>query len=260
VLEGAPRLAVRDDEDVGEALAAILREDGLRIECGALAERVAGRAGDITVHFRQDGKALEVRGSHLLVSVGRKPNSEDLNLAAAGVAVDRAGFIPVDDTLQTNVAGIHAVGDVKGGPAFTHISYDDFRILRDRWVRKVDARLGDRFVPNTVFIDPQLATVGLNETEARKRGLDIRVAKMTMNGVARALEMSEARGFMKVIVDAKTDRILGCTILGIEGGEIMAMLQIAMMGQLPYTALKEAIFAHPTLAEGLNNLFLALDA
>jgi len=260
VLEGAPRLAPRDDEDVGEALQAILREDGLRIECNALAERVEGKAGDITVHYKQGGNAASVRGSHLLVSVGRKPNTEDLNLKAAGVTIDKGGYTPVDDTLQTNVAGIYAAGDVKGGPAFTHISYDDFRILRDRWVSKLDVRLGDRMVPNTVFIDPQLAQVGLNETEARKRGLDVRVAKMGMNGVARALETSESRGFIKVIVDAKTDQILGCTVLGLEGGEIMSMLQIAMMGKLPYPLLKEAIFAHPTLAEGLNNIFLALDA
>ncbi|HUL65604.1 MAG TPA: mercuric reductase [Burkholderiaceae bacterium] len=260
VLEGAARLAPRDDEDVGDALQALLREDGLRIECGATVEKIEGKAGDITVRYTQSGQAQSVHGSHLLVSVGRRPNSEDLNLGAAGVKVDRAGFISVDDTLQTNVEGIFAVGDVKGGPAFTHISYDDYRILRDRWVNKADARLGDRMVPNTVFIDPQLAQVGLNETEARKRGLDIRVAKIGMNGVARALETSESRGFVKVIVDAKTAQILGCTVLGIEGGEIMSMLQIAMMGKLPYTVLKEAIFAHPTLAEGLNNVFLALDA
>jgi pyruvate/2-oxoglutarate dehydrogenase complex dihydrolipoamide dehydrogenase (E3) component len=260
VLEGGPRLALRDDADVGEALQAILREDGLRIECGAQAERVEGRQGDITVHYSQNGNLQTVRGSHLLVSVGRRPNSDDLNLSAAGVTVDRAGFVTADDTLQTNVPGIYAAGDVKGGPAFTHISYDDFRILRDRWLSNLDARVGDRLVPNTVFIDPQLAQVGLNETEARKRGLDVRVAKMGMNGVARALETSESRGFIKVIVDAKTDRILGCTVLGIEGGEIMSMLQIAMLGKLPYKVLKEAIFAHPTLAEGLNNVFLALDA
>ena len=259
VLEGTARLAPRDDEDVGEALQALLREDGLRIECGAKVEKIEGKAGDITVHYTQNEQAQSVRGSHLLVSVGRRPNSEDLNLAAAGVNVDRGGFITADDTLQTNVEGIFAAGDVKGGPAFTHISYDDYRILRDRWVNKLDARIDDRMVPNTVFIDPQLAQVGLNETEAHKRGLDIRVAKMGMNSVARALETSESRGFIKVIVDAKTNQILGCTVLGIEGGEIMSMLQIAMMGKLPYTLLKEAIFAHPTLAEGLNNLFLALD-
>lgn len=258
VLEGLPRLAARDDEDVGAALRKVLEEDGLRIETGALAERVEGRAGDIAVHYKQNGAAKTVRGSHLLVAVGRKPNTEDLALAAAGVASER-GFVPVDDTLQTNVAGIYAVGDVKPGPQFTHVSYDDFRILRDRWVLGLDAKLGDRLVPNTVFTDPQLASVGLNETEARKRGLEVRVAKIGMNGIARALEMDEPRGFLKVIVDARTDQILGCTVFGLEGGEIMAMLQIAMMGKLPYTVLKEAIFAHPTLAEGLNNVFLVLD-
>ncbi len=260
VLEGAPRLALREDPDVGEALREVLAEDGLRIECDAKVERVDSGAGNIAVHFRRDGNVQTVRGSHLLVAVGRWPNTEDLGLAAAGIAVDRGGYVTVDDTLQTSSAGIFAVGDVKGGPTFTHISYDDFRILRDRWLANVDARLGDRLVPNTVFTDPQLAGVGLNETAARERGLDFRVARIGMNGVARALEMDESRGFIKVIVDAKTDQILGCTVFGIEGGEIMAMLQIAMMGKLPYTALKEAIFAHPTLAEGLNNVFLALDA
>jgi pyruvate/2-oxoglutarate dehydrogenase complex dihydrolipoamide dehydrogenase (E3) component len=260
VLEGAPRLAARDDEDVGRALREVLEQDGLRIECGAVAERVDGRAGDIAVTYRQGGASHTVRGTHLMVSTGRRPNTDDLNLAAAGVTVDRAGFVTVDDTLQTSVAGIYAAGDVKGGPAFTHVSYDDFRILRDRWVRNLDARVGDRLVPNTVFTDPQLASVGINETTARARGLDIRVARIGMSGIARALETDESRGFLKVIVDAKSDQILGCTVFGIEGGEIMSMLQIAMMGKLPYTVLKEAIFAHPTLAEGLNNVFLALDA
>ncbi len=259
VLEGAPRLALRDDPDVGEALRKVLTDDGLQIECDAKVERVDGRAGDIGVHFRREGKEHTVRCSHLLVAVGRRPNTEDLNLAAAGVNVDRGGYVTVDDTLQTSSAGIFAVGDVKGGPAFTHISYDDFRILRDRWLANVDARLGERLVPTTVFTDPQLASVGLNETAARDRGLAFRVAKIGMNGVARALEMDESRGFIKVIVEDSSDRILGCTVFGIEGGEVMAMLQIAMMGKLPYTALKEAIFAHPTLAEGLNNVFLALD-
>jgi len=165
----------------------------------------------------------------------------------------------VNSKLETNVPGIYAVGDVKGGPAFTHISYDDFRVLRENWLNSGNATIEGRPIPSCMFIDPQLATVGLNETEAQKRGIDYRVAKLPMTGVARAIEMSETRGFMKAIVDAKTQQILGCTILGVEGGEIMSMLQIAMMGKLPYTAIKEAIFAHPTLAESLNNLFMTLD-
>ena len=201
----------------------------------------------------------EVSGSHLLVAVGRVPNADRLNLQAAGVETDKAGFIKVNSKLETNVPGICAIGDVKGGPAFTHISYDDFRILRENWLNGGSATIDGRLVPNCVFIDPQLATVGLTETEAQARKLDYRVAKLPMNNVARAVETSETRGFMKAVVDAKTQQILGCTILGIEGGEIMSMLQIAMIGKVPYTAIKEAVFAHPTLAESLNNLFMTLD-
>jgi pyruvate/2-oxoglutarate dehydrogenase complex dihydrolipoamide dehydrogenase (E3) component len=261
IVQRDARLVPREDPDVSEAVRKILEEDGLRIDTEAAVERVErDGTGRITVHYACEGCARSVTGSHVLLAIGRRPNVEDLNLAAAGIATDKAGYLTVDATLQTNVPGIYALGDVKGGPAFTHISYDDYRILRDRWLRNIDAKVDGRLVPNTMFIDPQLAQVGLTETEARRRGLDIRVAKMGMNGVARALETDESRGMIKAIVDAKTDQILGCTVLGIEGGEIMSMLQIAMLGKLPYTVLKEAIFAHPTLAEGLNNVFLALDA
>ena len=261
IVQRGSRLVEREDPDISDAVRRILEEDGIRIDTEATAERIErDEAGNITVRYECEGCARSVTGSHILIAIGRQPNTESLNLHAAGVAIDKSGFVVVDSTLQTTAPGIYALGDVKGGPAFTHISYDDYRIVRDRWLRSVDARADGRLVPNTTFIDPQLAQVGLNETEARKRGLDIRVAKMGMNSIARALELDESRGMMKVIVDKKTDQILGCTVLGIEGGEIMSMLQIAMMGKLPYTALKEAIFAHPTLAEGLNNVFLALDS
>ncbi|HYX51724.1 MAG TPA: FAD-dependent oxidoreductase, partial [Ktedonobacteraceae bacterium] len=194
-------------------------------------------------------------GSHLLVAAGRVPNTDWLNLAAAGIETDKRGFIRVNDKLETNVPGIYALGDIKGGPAFTHISYDDFRIIRTNVLEHGNASIRDRLVPYTVFIDPQLGRVGLSESEARAAGRPIRVAKMPMNYVARALEIDESRGFMKAIVDAESGQILGCAILGIEGGEIMAMLEIAIMGKLPYTVLRDAIFAHPTLAESLNNLF-----
>ena len=261
IVQRDARLVPREDPDVSAAVRAILEEDGLRIDTESAIGRVERDAATrITVHYACQGCARSVTGSHVLLALGRVPNVEDLDLPAAGIATGKGGYINVDDTLQTSVPGIYALGDVKGGPAFTHISYDDYRILRERWLGGADSRAGGRLVPNVMYMDPQLAQVGLTETEAVKRGLDIRVARMGMNGVARALEMDESRGLMKVIVDAKTNRILGCTVLGIEGGEIMSMIQIAMMGELPYTALKEAIFAHPTLAEGLNNLFLALDA
>jgi len=152
------------------------------------------------------------------------------------------------------------LGDVIGGPAFTHISYDDYRVLKANLLDGDAGTIAGRLVPYTVYIDPQLGRVGLSEREARSKGLDVRVAKMPMAYVARALEMDESRGFMKAIVDAHTDQILGCAILGVEGGEIMSMVQIAMMGKLPYTALRDGIFAHPTLAEALNNLFARLEA
>ena len=202
---------------------------------------------------------MTVEGSHLLVAAGRPPNTDTLALEAAGVETDRRGFVKTNDRLETNVPGIYAMGDVKGGPAFTHISYDDFRILRTNLIEGGDRTIADRLVPYTVFMDPQLGRIGLSEREARDRGFDIQVAKMPMSYVARALEVDEARGFMKAVVDAETGRILGCAILGIEGGVIFAMIQIAMMGDLHYTALRDAVFAHPTLAESLNNLFAGLD-
>mgnify|MGYP001264625967 CR=1 FL=1 len=258
VITREDRLIPREDPDVSAEVEKILAEDGVGIVKNASTLRVDGRGGVQVLVETPDG-AREIAGSHLLVAVGRVPNSDHLNLAAAGVATDKAGFIPVNGRLETNVAGIYAIGDVKGGPAFTHISYDDYRVLRANWLEGADATIDGRYVPNTMFIDPQLATVGINEAEAKRRGLNYRVAKLPMASVARAIEMSETRGFMKAIVDADTGQILGCTILGIEGGEIMSMLQIAMMGRLPYPRLRDAIFAHPTLAEALNNLFAPLD-
>jgi pyruvate/2-oxoglutarate dehydrogenase complex dihydrolipoamide dehydrogenase (E3) component len=193
------------------------------------------------------------------MAAGRTPNTDWLNLAATGVHVTKHGFIEVNEKLETNVPGIYALGDVKGGPAFTHISYDDFRIIRTNLLENGNATIHDRLVPYTVFIDPQLGRVGLSESEARAQGRNIQVAKMPMNYVARALEMDESRGFMKAIVDVDTSQILGCAVLGIEGGEIMAALQIAMMGKLPYTMLRDGVFAHPTLAESLNNLFSSFE-
>jgi pyruvate/2-oxoglutarate dehydrogenase complex dihydrolipoamide dehydrogenase (E3) component len=192
------------------------------------------------------------------VAVGRPPNTEALNLEAAGVETDERGFVKVDERLETNVPGIYALGDVKGNPAFTHLSYDDFRVLKANLLEGGDATVSGRLVPYTVFIDPQLGRVGMSEGEAREAGRDVLVAKMPMRHVARALEVDEPRGMMKAVVDAESDRILGAAVLGIEGGEVAAMLQIAMMGGLPYTALRDGIFAHPTLAESLNSLFTTL--
>ncbi len=214
--------------------------------------------GGLRVTTQNGGTEHALLGSHLLLATGRSPNTETLDLGAAGVVTDKSGFIKVNDRLETSAPGVYALGDVKGGPAFTHISYDDFRVIRTNILEGGNATTEGRLVPNTVFIDPQLGRIGLSEREAREQGRNIRVAKMPMSYVARALEMDEPRGFMKAVVDADTGLILGAAVLGIEGGEIMAALQVAMMGRLPHTALRDAVFAHPTLAESFNNLFATL--
>jgi pyruvate/2-oxoglutarate dehydrogenase complex dihydrolipoamide dehydrogenase (E3) component len=259
IIQRGAQLLGREDPDVAEAVAGILREDGVEVLLDTVPVRSWAREGSIHLIVQNADGERELDGSHLLVATGRVPNTEDLDLPEAGVNVDKRGFVMVNERLETNVPGVYAIGDVKGGPAFTHISYDDFRILRTNLIEGGDATTRDRLVPYTVFIDPQLGRVGMSEQEARDGGLNVRIAKMPMNYVARALEVDESRGFMKAIVDVNTGRILGCAVLGIEGGEIMAMMQIAMMGKIPYSVLRDAVFAHPTLAESLNNLFASID-
>jgi pyruvate/2-oxoglutarate dehydrogenase complex dihydrolipoamide dehydrogenase (E3) component len=260
IVQRGKYLLNREDPDVAGEVAKIMREDGIEVlleTAPVQVEQLAGGAIQLTVRTAAGERTLN--GSHLLLAAGRTPNSDWLNLAAAGVQVDKRGFIQVNERLETNVPGIYVLGDVKGGPAFTHISYDDFRIIRTNLLEGGNATIRDRLVPYTVFIDPQLGRVGLTETEARAQGRNIKVATMPMNYVARALETDEPRGFMKAVVDASNGQILGCAVLGIEGGEIMAILQMAMMGKVPYPVLRDAVFAHPTLAESLNNLFATLD-
>ena len=260
VIQRGKRLLSREDPDLTDAIATIVAEDGVTVQFITDAVRIEQATGQINLIVRTSDGEKTLTGSHLLVAVGRTPNTEQLNLAAAGVKTDSHGFVEVNDRLETSASGIYAMGDVKGGAAFTHISYDDFRIIRTNLLEGGNATTSKRLVPYTVFIDPQLGRVGLSETEARAQGLKIRVAKLPMTQVARAIEVGETRGFIKAVVDATTNQILGCAVLGIEGGEVMSMLEIAMMGQIPYTVLKDAIFAHPTLAESLNNLFMAMEA
>jgi pyruvate/2-oxoglutarate dehydrogenase complex dihydrolipoamide dehydrogenase (E3) component len=251
------RLIPREDPDVSAEVEKILVEEGIEIVNRAGVTRIDG-GSDVQLHLDVSGGPRRVVGTHLLVAVGRVPNTERLNLPAADLATDKSGYIPTNGRLETAVPGIYAIGDVKGGPAFTHISYDDYRVLRANLLEGGGATIDGRYVPNTMFIDPQLATIGLTENEAKRRGIDYRLAKLPMTSVARAIEMGETRGFMKALVDPRSGQILGCTVLGIEGGELMAMIEIAMLGKLPYPALAGAIFAHPTLAESLNNLFASL--
>ena len=252
------QLLAREDPDVAEAVLKVFHEDGVEVLLETDVRSVApGSDGKIAVSVadRRGSAPRVITGSHLLVAVGRVPNSDRLNLAAAGVETEEQGFIRVNERLETTAPGVFALGDVKPGPAFTHISYDDFRIIETNLLKGGHATTKGRFVPYAVYTDPELGRVGTSEQEARREGRKIRVAKMPMSSVARAVESGETRGLMKVVVDAETDQILGCAILAIAGGELMSMVEIAMMGHLPYTALQDATFAHPTLAESLNNLF-----
>ncbi len=256
IIEKGPQLLSREDEDIAIELEKILRNDEVNIlKNTSVTEISKTEAGDVKLKLNADGKENFLTGTHLLIAVGRKPNTESLNLKAAGIKTDLRGYIKVNTKLQTNVEGIYAIGDVKGGPAFTHISYDDFRVIKDNLLGNKSHTIRNRFVPYTVFVDPQFGRVGLTEKEALEKGLNYKVAKMEMSHVARAKELGESGGIMKAIVNPSNGKILGCSILGVNGGEIAAMIQIAMMGNLKYTDLKDGIFAHPTLAESLNNLF-----
>jgi pyruvate/2-oxoglutarate dehydrogenase complex dihydrolipoamide dehydrogenase (E3) component len=260
MVQSGPQLLRGEDADIAAAVAEILRQDGVEVVLNARATAVAkaGAQTRVTVRIGEESRLLE--GSHLLVATGRTPNTDSLNLAAAGVATDKRGYIPVNSKLETNVAGIYALGDINGGPAFTHISYDDFRILRTNLIEKGNASTDGRLVPYVLYTDPQLGRVGLTEEQARARNKKVRVARMPMTSVARARETDETRGFMKVVVDAESEQILGAAVLGVEGGEIMSMIELAMMGKLTCGVLHNAVLAHPTFAESLNNLFLHFDS
>ncbi|QQS47731.1 MAG: mercuric reductase [Acidobacteriota bacterium] len=256
VVQRGGQLLGREDQDVADAVLEIMLEDGIDVLLDSTPVRVDREgSGAIRLAVRTPEGKKTVQGTHLLTAAGRVPNTEALDLKAAGVETDRHGFIRTNERLETNVTGIYALGDVKGGPQFTHISYDDFRIIRSNLLDGANKTVTGRYVPYTVYIDPQLGRVGMSESEAREQGIEVRIASMPMAWVARAIEMGETRGFMKAVIDAKTDRILGCAVLGVEGGEIMSMIQIAMMGGLTYTVLRDGTFAHPALAESLNNLF-----
>jgi pyruvate/2-oxoglutarate dehydrogenase complex dihydrolipoamide dehydrogenase (E3) component len=259
IVQRAGQLLGREDADVAEAVLKVMEEDGIKVWLNTEAVCVQKKESRIELRVRAPEGEQALSGTHLLVAVGRKPNTEDLNLSAAGIDTDKQGNVKVNVKLETNVAGVYALGDVKGGAQFTHISFDDFRIIRTNLIEGGNATTDERLVPYVVFIDPQLGRIGISETEAREKHMKFRVAKLPMANVARAIEMSETRGFMKAIVDADTNQILGAAVLGVEGGELMSMFEVAMMGKLPYTVLKDAIFAHPTLAESLNNLFMAMD-
>ncbi|MAS34047.1 MAG: mercuric reductase [Anaerolineaceae bacterium] len=258
VIEREGRLLSREDADIADAMYDMLCDEGVDIRLSSevkQAERDDGGMIRIQLHDADQDTITSVTGSHVLVAIGRVPNTDMLDVEKTGLKLDDRGYIQTNDRLETDVEQIYALGDVRGGPAFTHISYDDFRIIRANLLEDGQASIRDRMVPYVIFTDPELGRVGITEHAAKEQGLDVQIAKLPMSSVARAIERGKTQGLMKAVIDKKTQHILGCAVLGIDGGELMSAIQIAMMGQLPYTALQNGIFAHPTLMESLNTLF-----
>ena len=252
--ERGPRLLRGEDPDVAEAMLRLFADEGVEVLLGAEPVRVEGRRGDLRVVMRRPDGERTIEASDVLVALGRTPNTGGIGLDVAGVALDGRGYIAVNDRLETSAPGVWALGECAGSPQFTHVAFDDFRVVRDNLAGRSRTTHG-RLVPSCLFTDPPLARVGLNELGARERGLAVRVAMLPMQNVLRTETTDETRGFMKVLVDGQGDQILGFTMLGAEAGEVMAVVQTAMLGGLPYTALRDAIYTHPTMAEGLNPLF-----
>ena len=254
IVEPARQLMGREDAEIATELERVLRADGVEILLGARPIEVRGRSGDeVTVTLRTAAGEQTLEGSDLLVAVGRSPNTDDIGLARAGVEVGSAGYIRVNERLETTAPGVWAIGECAGSPQFTHASIDDSRIVRDNMAGGNRSTAG-RLMPRVLFTDPPLAHVGLSEGEASSSGLEVRVARLPMSGVLRTLATDETQGFMKVLVSADDDRILGFTMIGSEAGEVMTAVQTAMLAGLPYPKLRDAVITHLTVAEGLGRL------
>jgi pyruvate/2-oxoglutarate dehydrogenase complex dihydrolipoamide dehydrogenase (E3) component len=260
VIEHAPQLVPREDPDVAEAVRAIFDDDGIDVVLEAAIDAIDGRSGDqVRVRLRTPTGEREIEGSDLLVAAGRTPNTRGIGLESAGVELDLRGYVKVNERLETTAPGVWAMGECAGSAQFTHVAYDDFRVVRDNLAGR-PRTTRDRLIPYCMFIDPELGRVGLGEAEAKRRGIAIRVACLPMNSVLRARTIGETRGFMKALIDARSDRILGFTMLGSGAGEVVAAVQSAMLAGLTYTGLRDAIFTHPTMAEGLGVLLAGVPA
>jgi pyruvate/2-oxoglutarate dehydrogenase complex dihydrolipoamide dehydrogenase (E3) component len=254
----APQLLPREDPDVADEIRRMLAAENVEFVLGADVVRVEGRSGDgVRLRVRTPEDERSIAGTDILVATGRTPNTADIGLDVAGVELDARGYVRVNDRLETTAPDVWAIGECAGSPQFTHVSVDDFRVIREN-LAGGRRSTRDRVIPFCLFTDPPLARVGVTEREARQRGIAVRVASLPMSAVLRTHTTGETTGFMKVLVEASGDRILGFTMIGTEAGEVVAAVQTAMLGGLPYTVLRDAILAHPTMAEGLNGLFAAV--
>jgi pyruvate/2-oxoglutarate dehydrogenase complex dihydrolipoamide dehydrogenase (E3) component len=255
IIERNPRLLHREDQDISAALHELFKDEGIEVVTSARITRVEGKSGEsVKLQANRNGLETVLEGTHLLAATGRTPNTDGIGLGQAGVEKTERGYVKVNERLETTAPDVWAVGDCAGSPHFTHISFDDFRIVRDNILGGHRVTTG-RQVPFCMFTDPEFARIGLSEMEANERGIAYRLAKIPLVAVLRTRTLSETRGFMKALVEAKSDRILGFTVFGVEAGEVMASVQVAMIAGLPYTALRDAIFTHPTMLEGLIALF-----
>jgi pyruvate/2-oxoglutarate dehydrogenase complex dihydrolipoamide dehydrogenase (E3) component len=260
IIDRNERLAHREDQDVSDLLQEICQDEGIEVVTSARITQVKGKSGQmVKLHAIRNDSEIILEGTHLLVASGRTPNTHGIGLELAGVETTDRGFVKVNEKLETTASDVWAVGDCAGSPHFTHIAFDDFRVVTNNLAGGHRVTTG-RLVPFCMFTDPEFARVGLNETEAQHQGVPYRLAKIPMIAVLRTRTLSETKGFMKALVDTKNDRILGFTAFGVGAGEIIAPVQVAMMGEMPYTALRDAIFTHPTLPEGLVPLFSAVPA
>jgi len=257
VIQRSGQIASREDSDVGQALLQLFQEEGVEVLLNTHVVDVAGTSGmEVNVTVQTSEKKMTLRASDLLVAIGRIPNTDGIGLELAGVELDARGYVKVNEELQTTASGVWALGECAGSPQFTHVSFDDFRVVRDTLAGK-KRTTKNRLVPFCMFTDPELARVGLNEKEARSRGLAYRLCKLPMTANLRARTLSETRGFMKALIAKESDQILGFTMFGVEAGEVISVAQTAMLGEMPYTVMRDAIYTHPTIAEGLNVLFRA---
>jgi pyruvate/2-oxoglutarate dehydrogenase complex dihydrolipoamide dehydrogenase (E3) component len=260
VIEQSPQLAPREDADVAEAIRAVLADDGIDVVLEAAIDAIDGCSGDqVRARLRTPAGERKIDGSDLLVAAGRVPNTHGIGLESAGVELDPRGYVKVDERLETTSPGVWAMGECAGSPQFTHVAYDDFRVVRDNLAGR-SRTTRDRLIPYCMFIDPELGRVGLGEAEAKRRGIAIRVARLPMSSVLRARTIGETRGFMKVLIDAHSDGILGFAMLGSGAGEVIAAVQSAMLAGLAYTGLRDAVLTHPTMAEGLSVLLAGVPA
>src|SRR5690606_11286218 len=259
ILERSSRIMKKEDEDIALELSKILKEEGLEILTETETDEISNHNKQIVLHLKSGDKSKKLTCSHLLIATGRNPQTQLLNLELAGIKTDKKGNVLVNKSLETNVPGVYALGDVKGGPAFTHISYNDYTLVYRNLMKGTDYSTVDRPIPYCMFTDPQLGRIGMSEAEAEEKGLNYKVAKIPMAHVARGIETGETSGLMKAIVDLDSKKILGASILASEGGEIMSVLEMAMEGNITYERLKFCVFAHPTYSESLNNLFMEIE-